>query len=220
MENLFVVIAVRDLLVSANISVNPQSIQNFVEDSAKQVKVLLKDELKYKMIGLKLDIATRMGRSVLGVNAQFYSHEYEKITIRSLGMIELKNRHTASNISIILSELLRSFDIDQRSICSITCDNGANIIATAKILQAHQSSMLLGDQIEEMQLENQEEFDNDEEDELEFDNNGPSDMPMHIKKALNGITSIAVLVRCSIHTLQLSVHDSLKEIKQLFGTEL
>lgn len=204
---------------SAKVGINPQSVQEFVSQTAEQIKESIKEELKNKMIGLKLDVATRLGRSMLGVNTQFFSHEEHAILIRSIGMKEIKTRHTASTISIMISDLLRSFEVDQRSISSITCDNGRNIVASAKLFQEHQNSLLLNDEIEALR-EQENEFLNDEEDEREFDNNGPSDIPLDIQDALKSITSIAVLVRCSIHTLQLAVHDALKDIKERFGTEL
>lgn len=170
------------------------------------------------MILMQIDSATRLGRSILGINIQYYSHEEKKIVIRTIGMIEMKVRHTASNISLLISNVLDSFGIDKCSISSLTCDNGANIIKSAKFFQEHQNSLLLGDQIEELQQRLLEE--SEDEDSDEFDQNGPLDVPLRVKEAISDITSIAVLLCCSIHTLQLSVHDALKDIKGKYGNEI
>lgn len=193
-----------------NITINKYNVRKYVDFAAAKVRDLVKKEIKQKIIALKIDIASRLGRSVLGVHAQFFSGIEHKLVTRTLSMIELKRRHTAQHINFLISSVLENFDIDPRNISCITSDNGSNVIAAIKRFQECQNSLFLNDELIQMQ-ENYE--DSDEEDEY-FDENGPSDLPPDIKNALTEITSLTSLVRCSIHTLQLAVHDSINEIKR------
>ncbi|CAG9799441.1 unnamed protein product [Chironomus riparius] len=222
--SIFSMKAFKDLIynhqVTTGITMNYCNAQKYVTETAKALKQKIKLEVKDRMIGLKVDVATRLGRSVLGINIQFFSEIERKILVRTIGMIEMHRRHTAENINLIISSLLGEYGIDKRSVASFTCDNGANIVATAKLFQNYQNSLLLCDELEELgQQLNDEEID-DEDDAENFDENGPLDIPSNIKDALKDITSVAVLVRCSIHTLQLCVHDSLNDIKKDYRNEL
>lgn len=205
-----------------SLTINPQNVKNLVDFSAQKIRESIATEIKDKMISLKVDMASRLGRSILGINIQFFSLIEKRIVIRTIGMIEMKRKHTSENIHSMISKVLQDFEIDKRQISSFTCDNGANIIASAKKFQDYQNSLLLQ---EEMNMLNDivaEECDNDDDDEDEecFNENGPTDIPTIVKDAMEDITSIAVLVRCSVHTLQLAVHDALKEIKKNNNTNL
>lgn len=205
---------------STGVTINYPNIRKFVHLSAEKIKNVIKEEVTGRMVALKIDTATRLGRSILGVNIQFYSMSLDKIIVRTLGIIEIKKKHTSQNINLMIGNILDDYNIDKRSISSITCDNGANIIASAKLFQDRQNSLLLNDEIEEYRdsLLN---VDEDDEDDMEcFDEFGPTEIPQNIKDALNGISCIAVLVRCSIHTLQLGVHDALREVKNKYGIQL
>jgi hypothetical protein len=207
--------------VVTGITMNYCNAQKYVHQTAQSIKEKIKMEIKERMLGLKVDIASRLGRSVLGVNVQFYSSIENKIVIRTLGMIEMHKKHTAQNINLMISNLLSEFEIDKRSVSSITCDNGSNVVASAKLFQDYQNSLLLADELEQAEKSNDESSDDDDDDDTEsFEDNGPQDMPDKIKDALKGITSVAVLIRCSIHTLQLCVYDSLIDIKKKYKTEL
>ncbi|GBP01583.1 hypothetical protein EVAR_68583_1 [Eumeta japonica] len=98
------------------------------------------------MISLKLDIATRMDKSVLGINVQ-YIEDY-KIMINTIGMIQLNKQHTAAYIKDEVMKCLKSYDIDISQIYSNTTDNGANVVKASKMLQEEQAEELCEDQNE------------------------------------------------------------------------
>lgn len=205
---------------STGVTINYNNIRKYVHLSSQEIKSFIKQELQERMIALKIDTATRLGRSILGVNVQFYSYSLNTIVVRTIGIIEIRKKHTAQNISLMLSSILDEYGIDKRFVSSITCDNGANIVASAKMFQDRQNSLLLNDEIQEYR-ESLLCSDEDDEDETEFfDEHGPFDIPWNITEALKEVTSLTVLLRCSIHTLQLGVHDALKEIKKDHGDQL
>lgn len=85
------------------------------------------------MVSLKLYIATRLDRDVLGINLQFVKKK--KQMIRTIGMIELKKRHTAQIIKEEVFRVLRSFGISVDRIYTITTDNGSNMLATSNLIE-------------------------------------------------------------------------------------
>ena len=71
------------------------------------------------MLSIKLDIATRLDRSILGVNVQ--SIDEGMINVYTLGMISLEKSQTAEYIKEELLNCLREFNIIQ-SIRSIRAE--------------------------------------------------------------------------------------------------
>ena len=52
-----------------------------------------------------------------------------------LTTMPLQNRHTASNIAEWLEEVVARFEIPPSNIIAIVHDNGANVVAAARILE-------------------------------------------------------------------------------------
>lgn len=69
--------------------VNSSNIGNFLHQTELRIRQLIKNELKNRLISVKLDIATRHHRSMLCVNVQYYCSYRRKIVIRTLGCVEL-----------------------------------------------------------------------------------------------------------------------------------
>ena len=86
-----------------------------------------------KMVSLKMVVATRMDKSVLGINIQYI--ENFKIHINTIGIIQLKKRHTAQFLKDEVINCLRQFNIDILQIYSSTTDNGANVLKASKLLK-------------------------------------------------------------------------------------
>lgn len=71
--------------VKYKITMNPFNIKKFVERTFECLKKLITSETKGRMVGIKADVATRMSRSVLGINIQYYSLWEKQIVVRTLG---------------------------------------------------------------------------------------------------------------------------------------
>lgn len=67
------------------VTINAHNISEKLQNVAQHLKEIISNELKNKLFSLKIDSATRHGRSILGVNAQF--SDDGQIKIRTLGMI-------------------------------------------------------------------------------------------------------------------------------------
>ncbi|XP_065315485.1 uncharacterized protein LOC135924356 [Gordionus sp. m RMFG-2023] len=95
----------------------------------------IKKEVYQKLISLKLDIATRYDRSILGINIQFINNG--KIKLRTLCMKVIKERHTSEYLKKIILDVLKEYEIKIEQIYTITTDNAANMIKLIKLLILH-----------------------------------------------------------------------------------
>ena len=75
------------------ICVNAETIREEVVMLASKIKKEIKEDIPEKFISLKIDIATRMDRAILGINIQLIKNG--KLTLRTIAMKELT--HPANN---------------------------------------------------------------------------------------------------------------------------
>jgi hypothetical protein len=197
--------------------VNAKNIVKYVNSTAANIREKIAGEVKNKLVSIKLDIASRMNRSVLGVNVQFFCQSRKKIIVRTLGIIELRRSHTAVYLKSELKQILNTFSIDLRNIYTFTSDNGANMICLGKLLRSNQHDMMLTDEILQLRAETedvQSESDDEEEEETNFDEQEStiaSEVVSQIFQDKNdGFIAFLTVVRCAAHTLQLAVYDVLK----------
>lgn len=72
--------------------INSRSIPKYIKQMASSYRLELKEELKGKMLSLKIDGVSRHSKSIIGVNAQYVRDG--KIFIRTLAMQTLTEKHT------------------------------------------------------------------------------------------------------------------------------
>lgn len=63
---------------------------------ASKIKSQISIDLKNRLFSLKIDEASRLNRSIVGINVQFI--ERNSIQIKTLAMVEMTEKHTAVNI--------------------------------------------------------------------------------------------------------------------------
>lgn len=68
----------------------------------------------------------------LGISAQLYCKDQKKIQDFTLGMIEMKQQNTGSNLKQEVMNLLSLYNINILQIYSCTSDNGKNMIKLGK----------------------------------------------------------------------------------------
>lgn len=120
--------------------VNPENMKSLLRSISKQIMHIMSVETAGMMVYLKVDAASRHNRDFLGVNIQFVDKTI--IKIRTLGIIELHERHTAENLSSRLLQVLKPFGIDIRRVLTVTTDNASNMLATVRNLRSAQESSL------------------------------------------------------------------------------
>lgn len=130
------------------IPITSRNVMQHVSEKYEREKLLLTDRLKDKMLSLKIDIASRHSRGILGVNVQYYRNQ--AIEVKSLGIIELHRKHTGLNLSMEIENILAEFSIRKQQLYTITSDNGKNVLKAIEFLNEDPESVLNSD------LENEE----------------------------------------------------------------
>jgi hypothetical protein len=194
--------------------VNSHNIIDFIKKAADGIRELIKDEIKNRLISTKLDIASRHGRSMLAVNTQFFSPRNNSIAIRTLSARQLKKCHTGSYLCQEVESVLKMHSVDKRNIYTYCSDNGRNVISVGKLLKNMQSSLFLTDDIintqkDLLQFEDDEANETESDEETEF---GLEEDDL-LKNLKTEDLSILTISPCAPHTLQLTVQDSLRELK-------
>lgn len=171
-----------------------------------------------RLISLKVDAATRHDRGFLGINIQFL--ENGVIHIRTLGIIELVQKHTAEYLQQVIMKVLDVYGISVSNIYSFTSDNGANMVKLGRLLEDAQSSTAEESEAEDSTLSEEEEEEGNELNEAEMAEHQSSDedttheaLDESYSCELCDSTTLIANIRCAAHTLQLAVADALKTIQ-------
>lgn len=185
---------IEPIMKSLHLTVNSENIKDLINDKANEVKNVIIGEIRNKFISLKIDSASRLGRSVIGINAQYICNG--KIHLRTLAMYEVDDRQTANYIKNVIIEVIQSYDININQVYSVTSDNGRNMIKAAELLR------------NEFEVSDLEEVE-DEINELITENNEDEGLEI-----LSNIHGDIIHFRCVAHTAQLAVYDTISSVKQ------
>lgn len=197
---------------------DPVSVHELLGKVAIQIKVLIKESLKHKLICLKVDTATRMDREFLGINIQYLENKH--IQVRTLDVLELNDRHTAEYLTEQILGVLEPYGISLRHLLCVTTDNASNMRATVNRLKMFQD-LLLNEDLDLLNCTDgnaslAEDDDSNPEDDPETGESGDEEvaadkceeLPAGRSKVVEGILQG---VRCAEHTLQLAVSDTMKQ---------
>ena len=183
--------------INPPIAINENSIREAIIHKAIEIRNEIKEEIENKLVCLKIDGATRHGRSFIGVNIQYILNR--KIIIRTLGLREMFERSTSENLKNLILNILREYDITVHNIYTITTDDGSNMLKLIQLLEDELS--VSNSDIEEGEIDHTflEKYNDDfflEGERLFFPEENDSEL--------------LIGVRCVAHTLQLAVHDALQ----------
>lgn len=192
--------------------INIKAIKAMIPDVAYDIKLKIADEVRQKMISLKIDSATCLERRFLGINIQYINGN--KIIVRNLAVLEIFSSQTAEYIKARLIEVLNDFMLHEEQIYSITTDNGSNMKRTTRLLggqyYTEDEDMDLN-KTDDAHNDTQDEDDDDEEEE-EQDNEHTDDCVHDILNNFIDNENESFKIRgmlCAAHTLQLAIKDAL-----------
>ncbi|XP_062698896.1 uncharacterized protein LOC115266423 [Aedes albopictus] len=201
------------LLKAYNLTINRHNITKYVAKAAEGVNWMISQEVNGRMISLKLDIVSKMYRSMLGINCQYINNS-GVVTKRNLGIIELHNRHTSQNLKEELHKVLKSFAVNVGQITAITIDNASNMVKLVKLMsdESGSTSELYDSENEEVNSVNEVEADDFEG--LEHDSPEKPAVQEWVRVLEDFAPDESITaVRCGAHTTQLVVHDVCKQIE-------
>lgn len=98
---------------------NAKQLKDDIEAIGNEVKAEIIAETRGKLISMMLDIVTKFGRSVLGVNIQYIvtnSKGEDALVVRSIGMLHMEQSHTGIYIADLVVQLLNEYDIDIKNV--------------------------------------------------------------------------------------------------------
>lgn len=101
-------------------------------DVAQKIRKKIAAEVKNRLLSLLVDIVSKRGRSILGVSIQYMMNE--KVRIRSIGMIELEERHTGEYLADLIIMRLIELEIGLKQVITITTDGGSNVLKMVRDL--------------------------------------------------------------------------------------
>nr|XP_034194788.1 uncharacterized protein LOC117611008 [Osmia lignaria] len=195
---------------SINVGINRHNIRDFVHYEAQQLKEKIKNEIQGRMLCLKLDSATKLYRSLFGVNIQLCKNG--RICLRNLAVKELFLRQTAENLKREVLTVLFDFYISSEQVYSITTNNGRNMIKSITLL-GEEVSVADSQGSEEEDIEGilASELNDANEETLE---NTLLAVAEEWPKVMENVPQVEPAVgiigqRCAAHTLQLAVWDAL-----------
>lgn len=93
---------------------NVPNLKDKLVETAQVIKTKIKENLKNKLISLKIDSVTRHTRGLLGINVQYIT-DFE-ITIKTLAMRELTDKHTAAYIKTVIQNVLKEYNISLKQV--------------------------------------------------------------------------------------------------------
>ncbi|CAG7727624.1 unnamed protein product [Allacma fusca] len=140
-----------------------------------------------------MDIATRLNRSFIGINVQFYKEG--RFRLYTLAVKELHKSHTAETILEYLENTIKEYGIHREQVYSATVDNGSNFLCALRVCSE------ISDEVEDGSDEETEPPDADTDDVVVIQEQDEFD-----KFTIPWLKTM----RCAAHTLQLAVWDFIK----------
>jgi hypothetical protein len=122
--------------------INNRNIGDFITKTASSVRKMIMEEVKGRIVSIKLDLASRHHRSMLGINIQYYSRVSKTIIIRTLACLEILERHTEIHLKTVVLQILTDYGIDPLNVYCYTSDNGANMICLGNMLINMQQDLM------------------------------------------------------------------------------
>jgi hypothetical protein len=124
------------------ITVSRRTAVPWIHKEAEKLRADIKLMVKDKMISMKIDLATRLGRSIMGLNAQYVDDC--RLKIITLAMKQVDEAHTAENLLVEFESILKTFGIPTGKIYRVTSDNGSNMIKMGQLLKNKANLNLVG----------------------------------------------------------------------------
>lgn len=207
------------MIPSTSVStISPQEVRNAVKMKANLFRENLNKQLNGKLLSLKIDAATCIDRSFLGITVQYV--DGTEVVLNTLAVKEVYNRHTAVNIKEILKNVLLTYGISINQIYSITTDNGSNMIKLVKLVGNDQTDLECDNDEDDSDSESlnslstDEVYGNENGEEFEFSLSDNEEVFSTVNEKDDSTEKYQIRsVRCAAHTLQLAVTDVLKDKK-------
>lgn len=191
------------------LSINKNIIKKHIENRTNEVKKIIRNETKNKMVSLMMDIATRYNRSVLGVSISYmYAGQ---ICIRTISVHALKAAHTGVYILNLIKKILSDYEIRLCQIATVTTDNGSNMIKAVALLDAFYQSESQNRPFQPDHMEDEYE-DEYHIDNAVFDEEYYKQILDEVRSKLEYLSSLDLIhgISCGAHCIHLAVSHAME----------
>jgi hypothetical protein len=183
------------------------------------IQSTIKSEVKQRLVSLMVDIRSKRGKSILGIQIQYM--KADKIKIRTIGMIRMLRPHTGVYIAELIEKKLGEYGISLDQIYTLTTDNGANMLKAVSVIGKNARDLA---EQESTEMDDDLFLDTDEIEDLaynlEHDTDEHSNCAANVNEnMLNSAAAIVLDVNsdiectiglnCGAHTLQLEIVDAI-----------
>lgn len=171
--------------------INPEIIKSAIACDKETINSRIKHEIKNKLISVMVDIASKHGISILGVNIRYCFEGNLKVA--TIGMRPITTKHTGQNLKDLITEIFKEFDISTRQVYTFTIDNARNLNKTCQLMNISEENHEYGDD--------------------EAESSANHEYFAYILSELEEeYTKVFVnVIPCAAHTLQLAINDAIKE---------
>lgn len=154
------------------------------------------NELKGRMVSLKIDSCSRGARPFFAINAQFI--DKKALQIRTLKVKEMLTDQSAANVKTEIVLTTAEYKVPTGNIYTVTCDNGANMILASHLISEEQEEAVGGDESDE---------------DIPFDCRALNEEGWQAGCS-DSVSNTCQCLRCAAHTLQLAIEHALKNCKE------
>lgn len=186
------------------LTINADTIQENIKNVAIEIREKIADELKDRILCVMTDITTKNHRGILGLNVQYYFEG--KIILRTLGMLEMNERHTSETIVKMVRENLDSYGISLDQVYAFTSDNAPSMLKGAELLDLAAKIAIQHDNFAGFDFES---F-------MTADDDADEAFPTTVDESLREMfRNAAILLQpvtgigCAAHSLQIAIHDGM-----------
>lgn len=118
--------------IRLNLTVTTENLKLHMNERYSDLVYKIKEIIDKKYITLKFDCASRHNRQFMCISAQFIQNDCIKNIC--LDFVELYDSHTAQNLSKIIFNTLKRYQISKKYVIAATTDTASNMIATVRKL--------------------------------------------------------------------------------------
>lgn len=131
-----------------SLRISRYTIKKAIAERASKIRQQIQNETKNSLVAVKLDIASRHNRSVLGICIN-YSFQ-NRVEIRTIAMHTLRMAHTARNLFEIVNLELDRINIGMDQIYAVSTDNAKNLSKATQLMneEASQQTSIVSEQSE------------------------------------------------------------------------
>lgn len=205
------------------VAINRHMIGNKIAEVSSMIKERISAEFKGQMLSIMFDICTKRTLSVLGVSATTMVND--TVIARSLGIIQMKERHRGPYMADLVINLLKEYGISLRQLYSGTADNATNNDNTLRIIALHACNEIENDEDNFSEVDDIEWLDRSDseiilgvENQIELHNELNNEdryielineMTDELSRNANFLSPVQ-RIRCCAHTVQLAINTAMQ----------